>query len=501
MPPWYKFGVGAYEKLSKSAQQSGIIDRVERWVASCWARRISAHQQLGASGPFIFRAVSVLDALLGPASGFSRDAAITETYKWAAIASAAQFAICKNRMARSSASTGDDSRIRDVAQASWLKAREMVFANIGITRSFRLALSLVVFGDIAPEHGNAESAAGEVAEDRSFALCEGIQRLQRLCSQARRDIAFGGTSCPTSISSNTTATEPRPRIADMTRQDVQLVLELIGSLEWLISLLNAVAIGTSRGRICAFSPAAEDWLVTNVNLWSESPERLDECDASCPLPSQTSAEAVVLWHVKRGASSFISFWRDNLDDEVAVLKAGRVAISLSVILWKSLARLTLIAESVGKQKEVDDYAEISGQYSAMMTLIGLWRTHFGVFDQATKFGLQRASRDVWRMLAFNSMDADLAILLFYEISKKLEMTILESGSLTDQSALLNSLQSTRVYRSKQQLVSAMQVALISSTWQSLNSAKSEESSLPISEGYMWAHPVRAFYFFSWTCNC
>lgn len=75
------------------------------------------------------------------------------------------------------------SHSRDIATDTWRRAKKLLFKNISSVRSFRLALSLLLFGLIpAPEPGDKSSV---FEDDASFAFCEGVRRVRMLCAQAR----------------------------------------------------------------------------------------------------------------------------------------------------------------------------------------------------------------------------------------------------------------------------------------------------------------------------
>ncbi|KAJ5818142.1 hypothetical protein N7474_003733 [Penicillium riverlandense] len=493
MPPPYNFGVAAYDTLSTSTQLSAYIEKTERWVASCWQDPIYQTSLPLAPGPNIFRTVSALDAIFAPTSLSSRDASITETYKWVAIATAAQLANCKEGEDGLSNDTATRSRNRDIALATWRKAKEMVFKNIAATGSFRLALSLMFFGDLTPPHGG--STAEEDKEDRGFAFCEGIRRLKTLCSRARNDIKAQKDPCSTSRSTAATTSRRQHHIQNLPPEVSQLILELTGAVEWLVSLYNAIAICTSYGRICAFPPEAENG-ETNGSPGSEfsAPGSIVE-DDTLPLlsasPYQRDIEDSILTRARQSGSSFIEFCQINFHKNDAVLFAGRLPVSLSILIWRSLASFTIDAEAVKTEEEKANYTSIARRLIAMTTLIEIWETHFGTMDQTPRLYLEQSHREVWKMSAFCSMDTDLAILLFYDIAKRLETNLMQLPSTTAKERLYNLLQSTRVCRSKQRLRSAMQIAIVSSTCQGPASPNAEplrQGGPPTYGRYMCAHP-------------
>lgn len=142
--------------LSSSVGMSSCFHRARSSINNCWHINVNLSAPSSRT-PQVFLAVSVLDALfqhpvtLQSTTPISmRDKAIVETFKWIAIAAVAQFAAHETDQDRPRTS---QSRARDIAFTTWQKAREMLFQNIGATGSFRLALSLVMFGAILPPYG------------------------------------------------------------------------------------------------------------------------------------------------------------------------------------------------------------------------------------------------------------------------------------------------------------------------------------------------------------
>lgn len=197
---------------------------------------------------------------------------------------------------------------------------------------------------------------------------------------------------------------------------------------------------------------------------------------------------------RQDGQPFTEFWRRNTHDDESVLHSGRLSVSLSIVVWRALARFTLAADMVRKDYTKANYGDIDRDYVAMAALIELWRRCFGSFDQKTRSSLLQSQRQVWRMCSFSSVDTDLAILLFCDVAQRLETSLAELPPTHIPAAerLCCSLRSTKVYRSKQRLVSAMQVAIISSTSQvpaSATAAPGCKSDLPVYARRMCAHPV------------
>jgi hypothetical protein len=114
----------------------------------------------------IFLVVSVLDALfqLSMSTYSSRHESINEAYKWVAIAAASQFTVREEKLPGMGRSHG---RARDIALATWQKAKQIVFENIAATRSFCLALCLLLFGTLFP---STMPEGSSVLEDAAYAM-------------------------------------------------------------------------------------------------------------------------------------------------------------------------------------------------------------------------------------------------------------------------------------------------------------------------------------------
>ncbi|KAA8651008.1 hypothetical protein EYZ11_004307 [Aspergillus tanneri] len=404
MPPSYSLGVAAWVPLRKNLQLSSYWDTATAWIKGCW----DLDAVSTGVAPYIFRTASVLDALFQPRVTSQRNVSITETYRWAAIAIAAQFA--------TTAPTPEGNPLsHDIAVAAWQKAKTMVFGNISAVRSFRIALSLFIFGCILPPPSSATRDAPQ--EDAIYARAEGLRRLQTLCARARVSV--------------TTADHLR----DLPNETMDQIGELIGATEWLTTIVHSVTVSTMRGSNCG------------------SPEQLlllHELEDSVITRAQTIRQP------------FTTRWCHGLadDDFIAML---RLSGSVVVLLWKSLADLTVAWEA---ERAPVNYGEVHQRYEAAVSLIEIWRATFGALDEMMKGALQQLRGELWRMVSLCSNDANLPILLFCDVAQRIEFDLERLPNPEGEEglvALLEALQSTRSYRKQQRLASATQVSIVAST--------------------------------------
>ena len=262
IPPCYSRGIAALTPLNNNAHSAAYLNKALSGLRNCWDTSSSSSSRSStAAAPHLFFAVSVLDALFenplahsGRKQFSSRDAAIDETYMWIATASAAQFAI---RSDEPGGIERPQAGARDFASATWHRAKQKVFENIASTNSFRLALSLLLFGAILPPTRTPQS--NEFKEDAKYAYCEGICRLQALCSRAGALLMENSGSQSHASGSFPMGSSPGlkrlPGLPFSLPSEVRgYVVELLGAIDWLVSMANSVAIAFSRGNICPIAP-------------------------------------------------------------------------------------------------------------------------------------------------------------------------------------------------------------------------------------------------------
>ena len=490
MPLQYRFGVAAYDSLSKVTDISSHVQRAERWTASCWDGGVVAEKSPGLPrGPRILQVAGLLDALfMSAVAGSPRDAAITEAFKWVGIATGAQLTLNK---AKENHGHDESAWKHGIAVFAWRKAKDLIFANISATSSFRLALALVFFGNIAPPMETTGSGmAEEYADDREFALCEGLRRLCTLCCKAREEVNVRRAS-------PSNGGPPKRPLQMLSDQSLQLLLELIGSLEWLACIFNSVTISTTLGRLRPFSPDADGL----DEGFAGSPSSLDgmtspDGDATAmilasapPHMSQNELAGPILGKAKQRTTSLCEFWRTNLDDIDAVMEAGRLPMALSSLSWIFLARFTLAAKAIdGGNPAALAFERIRRHYMTMHAIIGLWRTTFGTLDHTMRTHLQNSKSDIWRLFSFCTFDTDFAILLFCDATQRLEKRLNELQHVPEQDNLLHALQKTSPFRAKQRLTSAGQIAVVSSTCQDPNITGRPRTDHAQTR-HMLAHPV------------
>lgn len=212
----------------------------------------------------IFHTVNLLDSLFQRSvpqpnhrSMASRDMAITEAYKWAGVALAAQFgtgSVGQKDMNRSC----PERHLRNshaIALAAWESAKQKVFGNIAATTSFRVALSLILLGMIPPPMSGSTDRCKVLEEDAEYAFCEGVHRLHALCAQARARLSTNNQdTVPQSGAHRRRSALNTPNLPLLSVEDTRYILELIGAVDWLVNILDAVVIGTSGRRTGTFAP-------------------------------------------------------------------------------------------------------------------------------------------------------------------------------------------------------------------------------------------------------
>lgn len=479
MLPRYSLGVGGYIPLCRSPQISAHIQRANSWIETCWPVSISNHAPPTSlvSTPHLFSALSVLDALFFSASGTQkesqskscRDVLITDTYKQVAVATAAQFVLSKvknpNCESKTNIRAENVAGLRDVAHAAWCKARDMLFRNISATRSFRLATSLVLFGLIFPTVSSSEDRQ-MCEEDSRYALQEGLTRLRSLSSQARCRLEAVQYVNEFRDLTQSQIIEP---LQSLSLNDRANVLELVGAMEWMVSLINSIIIGTSRGTICplAFDDYdAEDKMQDNRIL--DSRQSSEECESEIDGFILTRTE-------ERSKSPAIC---QELGDDNAMIHAGRATSSVSILLWRSMARFTIAAET-------HDYETVLRWYITTTSLINIWRNTFGSLDANTRLSFHQPG--CRRIFAFYSNDGDLAILLFHEAAQKLAARLSTDPTSPAEQQLVNTLRRARAYHKKQRLMSAIMVSVIAASY---NDVSPTESETPIADfDNIALHPV------------
>ncbi len=467
MHPRYNLGIAALGPLSDSGHMSVYFDHANLWIGSCWKKQTSSWAST-AVAPHLFHAISVLDSLfqyndIQPGRrSTSRDASITETYKLVTVATVAQFAVSNHQTEDPSQPGQWDPHFysRDIATHTWRSAKELLFKNISSVRSFRLALSLLLFGLIPPPNLGDESSTFE--EDAIFALCEGVRRLKMLCSQARACLlAYDeeGTS---------RSSKAKSHLVQMLPKDVrENILELIAAIEWLSIMTNSVTVVLSGGKTCPLPP--QEMCDTAI----ESPQRAKETNQA----SSSDVSSVVLSHdyeidnsiasrAKEGECALIPLLCHNSSEDL-VLQAARQSGAVEILLWMCLASFTLDIENImnGNPK----YEAVRRRYTVAVRLVELWRLSVGTLDDKTVFCIGRSTSDIRRLAGYCLNDGDLAILAFCATAQRLETYLEGQPSIPQTESLASTLRSSRSYRKKQRLLAARQLATFAKVSQGIAS--------------------------------
>ena len=462
MPPCYSFGISALTPLSQNAQLAALFSQAQSSIDNCWEMP-SSSRHLGTAAPRLFLAASILDALFECADSQSkrprstlRDIALNDTYKWVAIAIGSQFSVYPNAAEDIGRS---HQQARDMACAAWCTAKHMVFTNIAASKSFRLGLSLLFFGTILPPTETDESH--EFEEDSSYALNEGIRRIQMLCAEARSYLRNCNIrpSIITPLVGLCRHVRRQHMLHSLSIEAHENVLELIAAFEWLVVMSLSVGIALFPCRSFPVAPSINNPKVGNTHSIEEISQRVDAkgWDNEGNLKSMDDA---IIARVNSETKPVMMLWNQGAADHLVnstLLESG----SLVVLMWKALARLTLAMQDL--EADEVNYAEIRQHFQTMIMLICLWRTSFGTTDHKTAMNLQLATSDLRRGVVFCATDGDLAVLIFYELACQLQRHLADQPQSQRNSLLHEALNLTSNYRNSQRLTSAMQISYLAST--------------------------------------
>ena len=333
-----------------------------------------------------------------------------------------------------------------------------MFENIAASKSFRLGLSLLVFGTILPPTGTDRSRDFE--EDAAYALQEGIRRLGILCAEARTCLQGGDarSSIITPLVGLHLPVQKRCLFQSLPREAHENVLELIAAFEWLVEMTQAVAIALSPCPRFPGAPSLNNFNTENTDFKEEISQDLNvkSLDNGRNL---TPMDGTIIARVKAVARPVTVLWTQGSAEQL-VHSALLELASLVVLMFKSLACLTIAAQNMGAGQV--SYAAILQHFNRMITLVDLWRTTFGTIDYDSAMRLQLSTPDVRRKVIFCAIDGDLAVLLFYELSCRFQ-THLADQPLSSGTSLRETLKLTKNYRNSQRLTSAMQISYLAST--------------------------------------
>ncbi|KAE8157274.1 hypothetical protein BDV40DRAFT_305307 [Aspergillus tamarii] len=441
MPPCYSLGIDALTPLSDSADVSPYLERARSSINNSWYMNLTSWNSKSTT-PNLYLAVSLLDALFqrprprqSPTCSNMRDGAIDEAYKWVAIAIATQFIVHESNR------TGDALQGH---RSNW------VFSPG--------TLSLLLFGGILPPTGLEQSET--CAEDIAYAHREGAQRLRALCSNARVYLQeIRGQRSP-SLSSIKTVGASNERRKSYTVQEFssearQYILEMVGAIEWFFWMSHSATIAMSRERT---DPTNLDLQYASINrLPLRGPTQHGNLDELNIRRHEQEIENSILARARPKQHNVTALWCQNVSCDVvdrAVTNTG----SLAVLLWRSLALLALASQDL--LTGTGDDEDFQRHYTATTTLIDSWREAFGPITPTTIERLQASQADIKRRVLFCATDGDLAILLFDELIRDLETTLVESLPAYD--GLYMTLRSTRAYRLEERLTSAMNISSLAS---------------------------------------
>lgn len=461
LPPMYKLGLDAITELGNMEAMSKHMEMAESWVKTCGeVDQESPWAESMCSAPHLFRIVSVLDAIfesvLFPRISKLKHASITETYKQVALAMASQYAV-----KGPAATVETPSRGHDLSLVTFRKARELIFSNISTIGSFRLALAMLIFGTIAPP-GCGEDLEGFL-QDTQYVLQKGQRRLQTLCANAQTALRALSKSKQTARSSQSAI--------DLPREAVPLTAELVGVLQWLIDLYKSVVFSISQSQ--RVSCSSVDFMVA-----ADSPASSESSPATTvsPVlavlqdPDSLEAEDSIVAQAENSNCSLISQWKHaGSTDVLDLIDSSRRAASVGVILWKSLARFSAVAQRAFQGATgTAAFEAIEPLYVGMCALIRLWRATFGTLDIDARLYPNKHTPVTWRLLSICSNDADLPILLFCSVAQRLERCMEEDPhflSLKDTS-LHRRLREDTTFRKEQRLISARHAVIIAQAAQS-----------------------------------
>lgn len=471
MPPRYSLGIAALTPLSDSSHPNIYMEKAHTWIQSCWDMN-STSWSFTTAAPHIFGTVSLLDSLFQessfhPSSSF-RDVSINEAYKWVAMATATQFAVASSRTNDEQVNKGD------LTYATWRKAKQMVFKHMAVTDSFRQSLSLTLFGLILPPPNSIYGDNPE--EDSKYALCEGLRRLQALCTKAQgyvqglnMDYAFIRPTNNRKIKNLSNAFHALPSTF---RENVS---ELIGAIEWLTTMANTVTIAISHGKICPIPLNTYDSNDRDLHITHNMAQLPERDNRSLPLSftelKGQEDDDLILLRAKAEEQTAMKLWCEGVSDE-RLDQAFRRSGSLLIVFWKSLASLTLARETI--QSGNADYDDLHWRYKRTMMLVKLWRSNFGTFDDSTTSCLHHALPSLRRMVTSCLNDGELAVLLFYDICHKLEAELANLPSTPAKDELYRILCSEKTCRKEQRLLSAIQISTFASVSQGMASPGLQE---------------------------
>ncbi|OQU98451.1 Fungal Zn2-Cys6 binuclear cluster domain-containing protein [Cladophialophora immunda] len=455
MPPKFPLGLAILPRLNSNSIISPYIRQAHSWIKDCWNTSTTSWS-FPAAAPHLFLAVSILDSLFQQhgnpehsAGTAARGALFSEVYKWVALATASQFWFERDDAKK--------SRARDLASATWHKAKTILFQNIAATDSFRLALSLILFGTICPPP--PRDGGDDLHTDADFARREGVRRLQKLCIQAttilQHDCQLPRPRRQSGARGLFERQHPVQKLPAEVKEDL---LELCGALEWLVVIMNSTAIITSGGRNCPIRPdkCAHD---RSCLLMPRLTPKSSETDSTVARRHEEGLNDSIIARAKAEPHTITTMVHRDTTDEIVRHAIGRSG-SLVILLYKALALLTYAVEDM--QETESSYEDIHRHLRAVTTLVEIWRSTFGTYNVDTTLRIRRSPINVRSLIFHCSGDGDLAVLLFYKLLCRLDAEIANHQTSPARDRLSTTIRSKWTLYQDHRLASATQVSMIAS---------------------------------------
>lgn len=463
LPPQYSQGISAYVPLSTEPPVYEHIHLTNSWIAAHWPMNNSNFVSLMdmVATPHLFYGAYTLDVFFGSRnapnnspSRFNRDQAINDAYKWAAVATATQFAKEKTENIDGDDKGSDKGTAlpnnRDIVSCAWNKARSSVFGSISATTSFRHAMALVLFGMIpSADYVTGNGTAHD--QDSVYAVGEGLRRLLMLCTKARAQLAADdGTNTVENLAADNLQGSRGQELRSGVKSNL---LELLGAMEWMVSMVNSLTIATSKGNVCPL-PIERHHLRNS----SADGQSLDKVHTS--WPSDREISNLIVSRAKAQPTTVVMY--EDLGFEEAMLQAGRQTTCLTFLIWKFLARFVLATKAITNSTRSCSYETLCQQYKTISSLCALWRNTFGSITSDTILALhQTQSRN---MFAFHANNGNMAILLFHEVVQDLKTRLCSVLPDSPAQLLADTLQYSEASHKKQRLLSAVMISTMISSF-------------------------------------
>ncbi|KAE8360915.1 hypothetical protein BDV27DRAFT_161237 [Aspergillus caelatus] len=183
------------------------------------------------------------------------------------------------------------------------------------------------------------------------------------------------------------------------------ILEFIASFEWLADISQCTAIALFLDRTLTVAPSISDL------------EAYDTHPIDIVQMVDGKGYNAIIARFKAETQTVTVLWTQGSPEYIinsAISESG----SLVVLMFKSLARWTLATQNLCTIEA--DYVEIGQYLKTIMILVDIWRTRFGPIDRDAAMSLELATTYLRRNALFCAIDGDLAGLVFYELSCRLQ---------------------------------------------------------------------------------